>query len=290
MRQAPEQRRWPVGEERIVSGEQLVAAVARERDLHAPPGEAGQEQRGQEARIRERLVERGNRLRQQIEARVPGESLGRVLRPQAPRGELRIGRLVEALLGESDRERLQRILVARGQRGDRRRIDPAREKDSDRNVRDEPPRHRAIEQPDQLLSGLARRNWFFRRSGELPVPPQAKAALVEHCNVRGRQLEDVAMDAARGRYVLDREVLRERLVVQLPRHSPVRRERFQLRAEDSARRGAVRSRRPRSPFSERVVQRLLAEPIARQDQLAPWRVPERDGEHPAGPLPCRCGW
>src|SRR5439155_12744970 len=118
VRQVPEERRGPVREERIVAREQLVAAVAGQRDLHAASSEAGQKQRGQEARIRERLVEGGDRLGQEIEARLSRQPLRGVLGAEPPRREQGVRRLVEALLGKSDRERLKRILVARGKRRD----------------------------------------------------------------------------------------------------------------------------------------------------------------------------
>ena len=131
-----EQRSGAVGEEGIVAREQLVPSVAGERDLHAAPGEPRQEQRGKEARIGERLVEGGDRLGQQVEACLPGQPLRGVPRAQTSRGEQCVRRLVEAFLGEADREGLQRILVARGKRGDGGRIDSARKEHADGDVGD----------------------------------------------------------------------------------------------------------------------------------------------------------
>src|SRR5207248_428500 len=150
-RKMGEQLRWTVREEGIVAGEQLVAAVSRERYLHVLAGEAREQERRQEARVRERLVQRGHRRRKQVEAILSGEALAQVLGAEAPRGEERERRLVETLLDESDGEGAQRLSVPRRQRGDRGRVDAAGEEHPDRYVRYQPPRDRRVEPFDEPL-------------------------------------------------------------------------------------------------------------------------------------------
>src|SRR5207248_11247125 len=108
-RQAREELRGTVGEKGIIAREQLVAPVTRQGHLHVLAGEARQQERRQEARIRERFVERGYRGREQIQAVLPGKALALVLGAEAPRGEERERRLVETLLDESDGEGAQRL-------------------------------------------------------------------------------------------------------------------------------------------------------------------------------------
>src|SRR5439155_927123 len=95
----------------------------------------------------------------------------------------------------------------------------------------------------------------------------AEAALVEHRQVRRRQLADLAQDAGGGGNVLAREVLDQGFRIQLPWDAPMGEERLELRAKDDAR------------AADEVVERLLAQPVSRQDQLAPARIPDRQREH-----------
>src|SRR5437868_14108219 len=123
-----------MGEEGIVAREELVAAVSSERYRHVAAGEAREQQGRQEARIRERLVELCGRRWDQIQAVLARELLRYVLGAEPGGGELRPRRLVEALLDESDGERLQRLLVPRRERGDGSGIDSAGEEHADGHV------------------------------------------------------------------------------------------------------------------------------------------------------------
>ncbi len=109
---------------------------------------------------------------------------------------------------------------------------------------------------------------IVRRRGQLPVAAQPQAALVEHGHVRGGKLAHAAQDAGRGGNVLAGEVLHQRLGIELARRASVRDQRLELGAEDH----------PRAPGE--VVERLLAQAIAREDELAHAGVPERQREHP----------
>ena len=185
VRQVPDERRGPVREERIVAGEQLVAAVAGQRDLHVLAREPREEERREKRRIGERFVELGDGCRQEVDAIRAGKFLRRVFGAESLGSELRPRRLVEALFGKPDGKRPQRLLVPRRQRGDGRRIDSAGEKDAHRHVGDEPLGDGAIEQFQELPGGIGRRAGVRRR--QLPVAPQPEAALVENGHVRSRQ-------------------------------------------------------------------------------------------------------
>ena len=82
-----------------------------------------------------------------------------------------------------------------------------------------------------------------------------------------RQLANAEIDAAWRRDVLALEIQRERIEVQRVREPGKRPQRLQLRTE---RKRAV---------VPRVVQGLDSEMIAREKELAPVAIPEREGEH-----------
>jgi hypothetical protein len=88
--------------------------------------------------------------------------------------------------------------------------------------------------------------------------------------VGGRQLADLAVDGARGRHVEQAQVLVERHRVEGRLDLGVGQHRLQFRAEHQ-----------RTARDERVEQRLLAQPVTRQQELAPPCVPERQREHAA---------
>ncbi len=82
-----------------------------------------------------------------------------------------------------------------------------------------------------------------------------------------RQLADLLVDALRPRHVLAGEIRNQRLGRKLARHAAVRRQRLQLRSEDAA------------ATLDEIVERLLAQPVPRQDELARARIPQRQREH-----------
>jgi len=107
-----------------------------------------------------------------------------------------------------------------------------------------------------------------------------EAGGVERGHVRCRKLEDVPVDAARRGNVFDRQVLGERLRVELARNAAVGREGLQLAGEDAARCPAGGLGEKCRAARECVIERLLPEPVAGEDELLAARVPERDGKHP----------
>src|SRR5204863_9764823 len=101
---------------------------------------------------------------------------------------------------------------------------------------------------------------------QVPVPPHPEPGVVEHGDVARRQLEDVPVDAAGRGDVLDREILRERLGIELARDAAVRSEALQLAPEDASRGAGARRGEERAAVRERVVERLLAQAIAGEDE------------------------
>ncbi len=231
---ASEQRRRAVGEEGVVAGEQLVASVAGQRHLHVATGEPREQERGEEAGVGEGLIELRRRGRDQIEAVLSRELLRDVLGPEALGGELRPGRLVEALLLEADGEGLQRLLVADGERGDGGGVHSSREEHADRYVRDQALGHGGVEQAQELRPGLARGDALAGGPGDVPVAAEAEAAVVEDGDVRRGELADAAQDGGGRGDVFAGEVLDERLGIELPRDRPVRQQRLELGGEHDA--------------------------------------------------------
>src|SRR5438876_1212758 len=189
---AREDRGRPMGEERIVAREELVAAVAGEGHRHVAAGEAREQQGRQEARIREGLVELRGRRRDQIQAVLAGELLRHVLGAQPRGGELRPRRLVEALLDESDGERLQRLLVPHRERGDGGGIDSAGEEHADGHVGHQTLRHGRVEQPEQLARRIGGGDALLRGPRHFPVPAEAESAVIQDRDVRRRELAHTA--------------------------------------------------------------------------------------------------
>ena len=78
-----------------------------------------------------------------------------MLRPVPLGDEPRVGALVEAALGEADRERVHRLRrLLRRERRERRGVDAAGEQDADRHVGEEMRPHRVAQPRPQLLDEL----------------------------------------------------------------------------------------------------------------------------------------
>ncbi len=105
---------------------------------------------------------------------------------------------------------------------------------------------------------------------EVPVTVNRRfAAVLEHQHVPRRELADAAEHRARRRDEPQGQVLVERLEVHLAQRRVAGEQRLDLRREGEAGRGA------------RVVERFLAEVVARDNQLAAAHVPETEREHAA---------
>ena len=90
----------------VVAAEELVAALARERDLDVPARELGDEVGRNRGRVREGLVERGRQSGEELDGVRPEHELV-VVGAVALGDQAREAALVEAALVEADRERAE---------------------------------------------------------------------------------------------------------------------------------------------------------------------------------------
>ena len=266
--ESTEAEREEIGGVRVVTAEQFVAALPRERDLYVFCGKLRHEVGRQRARVRERLVERvgerreeQRRIRPQHELAVQGAVL--------LRHEPRIGELVERALLEADGERAQRIVGFLGRkRRERARVDAAREQHADRNVADEMRADGVAKAPAELLHEFGLVVVTGLECGRRPrVPRKHRLTAFPDERVTRGQLVDVAKDRERRRHGVEGEERLERIEV-----DRTARERAQLGCELDA------------AFGHAVVQRLDAVTVAREHEPAFASVPDGDGEHPAEPL------
>jgi hypothetical protein len=180
----------------------------------------------------------------------------------------RVRRLVERGILEADGERLdpsRRVAARDGGHG--RRIDAAREEHAERDVGEEMLAHRKV----QRRRELRHRGDFLGRPAAVPdVPPRLELRLARrvHEPVPGRQLAHGAQDRLRRRHPLVGEIRGQRVGIELARDRRVDEHRLQLGGEDDL------------IGEQRVVERLDAQPVARQHQRLRWGVPHREPEHP----------
>ena len=255
-----------VGCVRVVAAEELVAAFPRERHLDVLRGQLGDEVRGQCGRVGEGLVERVRESGQQ-QGRVGPEKqlvmIGSVELGDAPC----VPTLVEAALGEADRERmhgLRRLL--RGQRRERRGVDAAGEEHADGHVCEQVRAHRVAQARTQLLEqlGLVVGPDLVHRNGTRPRVARELHVPVHFEHVAGRKLPHVAEDRVRRRNRVEGEERLEGVEVDLPA-----RQRTELGREREL--SGVMS----------VVERLDPVTVAREHEPAHAGVPDGDGEHAA---------
>ena len=137
----------------VVAAEELVAALAGERDLDVPARELGDEVGRDRGRVRERLVEGLGQRGQELDGVRAEHEL--VVVGAVPLGdEAREAALVEGALVEADREGADVRDGLRRERGERARVDPAREQDADGHVRDQVGPDRVAQPLEQLLGEL----------------------------------------------------------------------------------------------------------------------------------------
>ena len=167
------------------------------------------------------------------------------------------------------------VACARHRADDRARIDAAREERAERHVRDETHAHRLVQQRAQALRGSRPRSRRASAEGfgelEVPIALDVDAAVLERQVAARREFLNAAQDAERVGHVAEREVRVERFGVQPRAATPG----VASRDFSSEPKTSVPSRR------ERVVERLLADAVARDEQLALARVPDREAEHAA---------
>jgi hypothetical protein len=157
-------------------------------------------------------------------------------------------------------------------RHDGTRIDAAGQERTERHLGDHAQPHALAEPLEQFrlcVFGVMMR----RREAHVPVllrRRQRPASRRTNQRVRGRQLERGTEDGARLGHVAEREVVLDSVRIDAPLQRAVRQQRLELGAEQQV---PVRQ--------QRVVQRLHAEPVAREEQRLPVLVPQREREHAA---------
>src|SRR5262245_14400255 len=257
-----------------VAAEQLVRTVSRYRNLDVARHRFGKKVRRDNAR--EWLVEGSQNLSHCRRVVCAGNRLLLVIRaeplgsPPRPSPILFLaGRGGAVFVGK--REGLDAGAGSFScQGGHERRIDSAAQEKSDRHVRYEPPRDGRLQTRNQLVDDL-----FFvddrllaGSKRELPVTLDAsRRARLEYQTMRRRQDLHVLKDGERMRNVLVAQIVMERVQVQTPIEARNLDGRLQL--------GRVIQRAVMLP----VIQRFLAEAVAREKPDLPLLVPDSDGEH-----------
>ena len=189
--------------------------------------------------------------------------------------------LVILLRRKADREGLDPAGAdPRHRRDHGARIDPARQKRAERHVGDQPQPHRLFQMRHQLVlqfGGAAPRT-TGTGPRQLPIPDQLRlppatfAVWLDHQIMRRRQAADALEGGFRRGDVLEGQILVDGAQVRPAADARPGQKRLDLGAEQQGRTGRG------------VIQRLLAEPVARQDQPARAPVPQCQREHAAHPV------
>ncbi len=186
--------------------------------------------------------------------------------------EARAVELVEARLLEANGEGLHpRPLLARGQRRQPGRVDPAGEQHADRHVGDQVGTDRVAQRLAQLLGQLV--GWAspgaLGLDGARPgITALGQLALAPNQQPTRLQLARLGEDSQRCRDRVEREVGGDGARLDLARKARLLEHRLQLGGKGER------------PVGDAVIKRLDAEAIAGQQQPVPARVPERQREHP----------
>ena len=238
----------------------------------------GGEQTGRNLRcIGERLVEHPGQGRDQVERLVRGDVELGVLGAEPVGDRTRERGLVEARLAKPDREGPDRLCALGLHQGrDQGGIDAAGKERADRHVGDHPAANRVLQQEVEFGHDLGVRALLGIAGGQsdrVPVGGQARGtARVDLQPMAGGELAHAAVDALRARHEPPAQERGQRVAIHLAWRRGAGHERLQLRAEGHEFPGAG------------PVERLLAQAVARQDELAVPAVPGREGEHADRPL------
>ena len=190
-----------------ISGEQLVPAVARERDGRRAAREAREQVGGEERRVAERLVEELGQTRDEVEGRARIKDLFLMVGVEDASDATCVRGFVERGVLEADRERLEAAgEVPRGERGDRARVDATRQEHAERYVTHEVLLHRAVQRGAERLHSLGFVDPRAPLEVDVPVRLELDAAVGIREPVAGRELSDRAEDRMGCRDVLVGEV------------------------------------------------------------------------------------
>src|SRR5579884_1451585 len=195
-----------------------------------------------------------------------------MLRPVAGGGLPRVAQLVVGRIVEPDRERPDPpVCRAAHERRDDAGVHAAAEERADRHVADRPRADGVVQERAQPPGG---RGHVIPRAGIVshgPVPAERGPAARPLERVGRRQLADARKDRAGGRHVAQRDVLLQRLRVDLGSAGEGVAEAPELRGKGEDARAL------------RVVEWLDAEPVPREQERLPRGVPQREREHAPQP-------
>ncbi len=205
-----------VGDVGVVAAEELVASLAGEGDLHVLGRQLGDEVGRQGRRVAEGLVER-LRERGQEQRGVGSQHELAVAGAVALGDRSRTGELVERCLLKADREGahgLRRLLC--GERGERTRVDAARQQYAHRHVGDEMCADRVAKPRTALLDQLCLVGVVARRERAGPGEAvEGDDAVAPGQQVSGRELADLLEDRERRGNRVEGEVRLEGVGVDL---------------------------------------------------------------------------
>ena len=158
------------------------------------------------------------------------------------------------------------------QRRHQRRVDAAREEDTERDVRDHPQPHRIAQQlarrVERVCLGAAERpEHALRDLARIPVRLQLRAAGGHAQDRSRRELPRARVDRHRTRHPAELQVLGDRVLVETPVEVRQGRNRLQLRGEG------------KESLPLGVVERLDPGTVAHEEQRPLLPVPNREREH-----------
>ena len=244
-----------------VAAERLVPAVAGQYDLHVLGGELGDAERGDRGGIPERFVEIICKHGQQIEG-IEANDLFSVDRAVPLSDSSRIWEFIEGLILETDRKGSDRFGGGFGHEGGHdARVHPATQEYSDRNVASQSQSNRLADESQALVLIFADVSPRLQFVVGRPVPADRWLAAIPYQDAGGRELGDSLQDRPRRRHVLVMQVQLERSTIDDTSRFRVLEDRLEFRS--------VCQPIPGQP----PVQRLLAEPVACQDQPADAPIP-----------------
>ena len=205
-----------------VAAEQLVGALAGERDGHVVGGQLAEREEADRGEVRERLVEVPDQAPQVLGVALQLDLELVVVGAQRLGHATGVGDL-GVLACEADREGLERLgHVARHQRDDQARVEAAAEHRAERHVAHQPHLHRLVELVEHDLGPLVGRARVAVGVRHRVVPPalEPHAAVLDDQALARQQLADALQRRHGARDVAEHQVGGDRLGVELGAHEP----------------------------------------------------------------------
>jgi hypothetical protein len=259
------------GEVRIapVAAEELVAALAREQDLEALRARLPRDRVGGEVmRPRDGLVVVPRELREQLGHLVLGDAHLADVDPEGAPDLAGLGELVVAVRGVAEAEARHRRALRARERRDDPGVDAAARHHAERHVGHELASNRRRQPPREPVGALlVDLEAAPRRRERAPELRDARAPAGHRHRVPRQQLLHGREGGALARDEVEREQLEQILGVEARLDLSGREERFGLRGEEQP-----------APGAARVVERLHAERVAREEQPPRVRVVEGERE------------